>query len=99
MADEFEWGDKKNATNLKNHGISFEEAIAIFDGPVLTNIDDRFDYGEIREVSFGFLGQTVVLSVTHTDRDNRKRIISARKATRSERRMFYAYLERALGSD
>ena len=99
MDDEFEWGEAKNATNLKDHGISFEEAVAIFNGPVLTHIDDRFDYDEVREVSFGFLGETVVLSVTHTDRDGRKRLISARKATRSERRMFYAYLEKALGAD
>ena len=97
MAGEFEWGDEKNATNLKKHGISFEEAIAIFDGPVLTNVDDRFDYGEIREISIGFLGDTVVLSVTHTERDQRKRLISARKASRAERRMFYDYLERTLG--
>lgn len=96
MEDKFEWDDAKNARNRKDHGISFEEAIAIFDGPTLTAIDDRFDYGEVREVSLGFLGEAVVLSVTHTDRENRKRLISARKATRSERRMFYAYLEKAL---
>lgn len=99
MKFDCEWDAAKNAQNRRNHGIAFEEAVAIFDGPVLTEIDDRFDYGEVREVSFGFLGETVVLSVTHTDRANRKRIISARKATRSERRMFYEYLERALGTD
>ena len=99
MADQFEWGDEKNATNLEKHGISFEEAVGIFDGPVLTNTDDRFDYGEVREISIGFLGDTVVLSVTHTERGKRKRLISARKASRAERRMFYDYLERTLGGD
>lgn len=99
MEDEFEWGDEKSAINLEKHGISFEEAVGIFDGPVLTNVDDRFDYGEVREISIGFLGDTVVLSVTHTERGQRKRLISARKASRAERRMFYDYLERALGRD
>ena len=99
MADKFEWGDEKNATNLEKHGISFEEAVAIFDGPVLTSVDDRFDYGEVREISLGFLGETVVLSVTHTERSERKRLISARKASRAERKMFYDYLERTFGRD
>lgn len=99
MADEFEWGDEKNAINVEKHRISFEEAVAIFDGPVLTSVDDRFDYGEVREISIGFLGDTVVLSVTHTERGKRKRLISARKASRAERRMFYDYLEGTFGRD
>jgi uncharacterized DUF497 family protein len=44
MSLQFEWNQNKNQQNLKKHGISFEEAIEIFDGIVFTNIDDRFDY-------------------------------------------------------
>ncbi|MGH1399097.1 MAG: BrnT family toxin [Alphaproteobacteria bacterium] len=97
MAPEFEWDDDKNAANLTKHGISFEEAAEIFKNPVYTKVDDRFDYGEPREISVGILGETIVISVVHTDREGRTRMISARKATRKERRLYYAYLEKALG--
>ena len=97
MIEGYEWDEAKAAENTRNHSISFEEATEIFNGPVLTSVDDRQDYGELREVSFGLLGSAVVLAVTHTDRDGKTRIISARKATRPERRLFYGYLERALG--
>jgi len=97
MNERFEWDDQKNADNLRKHGIRFEEAIEMFSGLVLTTIDDRQDYGEIREVSVGLIEHVVVLSVAHTDRDGVRRIISARRASRSERRLFYEYLEKALG--
>lgn len=93
----FEWDEYKDAENRRKHGISFPEAVQIFDGPVLTKVDERFSYGEVREVSFGLLGGIVVLSVAHTERCGRIRLISARLATRNERRRFYAYLERTLG--
>ncbi len=67
---QFEWDDDKNATNLKKHGISFEEAAVIFKGIVLTRVDDRKDYGEIREVSTGRIGVHVIVVVVHTDRGN-----------------------------
>ncbi len=97
MSSDYEWDSDKNAANMKKHAISFEEATEIFEGPVFTRLDDRFHKGEIREISFGFLGSTVILSVAHTDRDGRTRIISARKATKSERKVFYAYLEKTIG--
>lgn len=91
----FEWDESKNADNRRKHGIGFEEAAAIFDGPILTRLDDR-SYEEIREISFGFLGAAVVVAVVHTDRDGAIRIVSARKATKRERSFFYASLERPL---
>ena len=97
MIDGFEWDAEKNAENRRKHGIAFEEATVIWDGPVLTWHDDRFDYGEARETSIGMLGITAVLTVSHTDRDGTRRIISARKATKSERRDYHAHLERTLG--
>lgn len=96
---EFEWDEAKNASNRQKHGISFEEAILIFNGPVLTRTDVHHESGELRELSFGLLGGIVVLAVPHTDRNGRTRIISARKATARERKAFHDYLEKALGRD
>ncbi len=92
----YEWDDDNNADNRRKHGIGFEEAKEIFNGPVLTRVDDR-QYGESREIGFGFLVSGIVVVVVHTDRDGIIRIISARKATGKERRHFRAYLEKALG--
>lgn len=85
---DFEWDDHKNKRNIENHGIRFEDAIKIFDRPVLTNIDSRTDYGETREISLGLLHGIVVVMVVHTERNGRTRIISARKATKKERRRY-----------
>lgn len=91
----FEWDEEKNLANRRKHGISFEEASAIFDGPVLSREDEHL--GEMRERSYGLLGANVVVCVVHTDRNGSTRIISARKATRNERKLFDAYLRKAAG--
>lgn len=90
----FEWDCEKNATNLSKHGISFEEAATIWEGPVFTKLDETH-HSEVRELSFGLIGATTVACVVHTERNGRTRIISARKATRSERTAFDAYFEKA----
>ena len=84
----FEWDDDKNALNLKKHGLSFEEACLIFEGPVFTRVDDRFDYGEERTISIGLIQSVVAVVVVHTDRAGAIRIISARLANRNERRHY-----------
>ena len=91
---EFEWDDQKNRANIAKHGIDFEQAKAVFDDPYLvTRIDDRFEYGEVREVSIGQMplvtqGQALIVVVVHTERDGITRLISARKATKQERRLY-----------
>jgi uncharacterized DUF497 family protein len=90
----FEWDDHKNRANRRKHGISFEEAAKIFEGPVLS-LDDDSDPSEIRERSYGLIGGLVVACVIHTERDDTIRIISARKATPNERKFFDAHLKRA----
>jgi uncharacterized DUF497 family protein len=40
------WNEKKNRGNLDLHGIAFEDAARIFEGPTVERVDDRFDYGE-----------------------------------------------------
>lgn len=79
----FEWDEAKSRANRAKHGISFKEALTIFDGPVLTAVDRRWDYGEERLVSLGRLGgRFTTVVVVHVERADVTRIISARKATR-----------------
>lgn len=81
----FEWDETKNRANIAKHGIGFRRACGIFDGQVFTFVDDRLDYGEVREISIGRIEAIVVLVVVHTDRAGVTRIISARPAKRAER--------------
>jgi hypothetical protein len=80
----FEWSDAKARANLIDHKVSFEVAKLVFDDSrSLEEIDDRCDYGEDR---FNVIGMAKgdILTVTYTDRGERIRIISARKATKRE---------------
>jgi uncharacterized protein len=90
----FEWDEAKDAANLAKHGIRFEEAATIFEGPVFT-ADDEDSTEEARERSYGLINGITVICVIHTDRGEATRIISARKATRAERELFNAYLRKA----
>ena len=84
----YEWDAAKNALNIAKHGVSFELARRIFDGPVLTVLDGRENYGELREISIGMVDGIAVLTVVHTDREGKVRIISARPATPREGRRY-----------
>ncbi|MBE7184565.1 MAG: BrnT family toxin [Methylobacterium mesophilicum] len=81
----FEWDEAKNRSNIEKHGVGFALACRIFEGFTLTAIDERMDYGEVREISLGLVEGLVILSVAHTDRRGRVRLISARPASRKER--------------
>jgi uncharacterized DUF497 family protein len=82
--DGFEWDDIKAATNLVNHGVSFERARLVFADPfAIGELDDREDYGEDRFIMVGIVEGTLIF-VAYTERENRVRIISARRATRHE---------------
>jgi len=80
----FEW----EAANIAKHGVSFSLALRIFDGPVMTAEDTRADYGERRMISVGRAAGAVILTVVHTDRQGRTRLISARPASTRERRKY-----------
>jgi uncharacterized DUF497 family protein len=90
----FDWDNNKNQSNIAKHGISFEEAIAIFDDPNILNYEDtRFNYGETRFVSIGQIilvtqEKTVIIVVIHTQRNQTIRLISARKANERERKCY-----------
>ena len=90
---EFEWDVPKNQTNIIKHGISFQEAQEVFKDPkLLTYVDDRCNYEEIRKLSIGqlLLPQLpiIVVLVVHTDRNGVIKIISARRANKKERRTY-----------
>lgn len=82
---EFEWDPVKNEHNEEKHGISFEDALTVFDDPYRREEDStKSEYGEERRKVIGRMGPTIV-AVVYTDRDRRRRIISARIARRNER--------------
>jgi uncharacterized DUF497 family protein len=83
-ADEFEWDAAKAESNLVKHGVSFEAARCVFDDVFAYELFD-FDstQGEVRCVVTGRVNG-VVLRVVYTERGDRIRIISARKATTNE---------------
>jgi uncharacterized protein len=72
----FEWDADKEAPNLRNHGVAFQEAVVVFRDPfAVERIDNRENYGEERINVLGMSGN-VILHVTYTERDERIRIIS-----------------------
>ena len=86
---EFEWDPNKAARNLAKHQVSFHEAASVFGDPLsMTYPDPDRSLSEPRHLSIGLSTAGKVLVVVHTDRDERIRLISAREATRRERRYY-----------
>ena len=87
---EFEWNDAKAEANLQTHGVSFDLAKTVFKDPfAVERLDDREDYGEERFVIIGMAEGRVVLFVAYTEREERIRIISARRATQNEQNDYF----------
>ena len=86
---EFDWHAVKSDKNLEERGFGFDFAAQIFFGRVLTTIDDREDYGEVRVKAIGEIDGLVIV-VIYTDRDDVRWIISARLANRKERALWHA---------
>ncbi|RLD80676.1 MAG: BrnT family toxin [Bacteroidetes bacterium] len=84
----FEWDNKKNKSNIKKHGIDFNDAEQIFENPLLIKEDNRFDYGEKRWIGIGRLLEFVVV-VIFTFRNKVIRIISLRLANKNEKEGYY----------
>lgn len=82
----FEWAPKKAAANLKKHGVSFQEAATVFGDPLAISFQDP-DHSEEeeRQITFGLSIQKRLIVVSHTQRKDRTRIISARPIDRKER--------------
>jgi uncharacterized DUF497 family protein len=85
----FEWDDKKAAANAIKHGVAFTEAGTIFgDDQSITIPDFKHSQKEPRFITMGMSQNARLLIVIHTERGNRLRVISARPASRKERKQY-----------
>ena len=89
MAYSFEWDPKKAASNLKDHGVSFDEATIVFGDILAMNMPDPdHSEGEERFLVFGMSGASRLVVVSSAERPPRTRLISARLATGHESRKY-----------
>ncbi|MGB8261547.1 MAG: BrnT family toxin [Terracidiphilus sp.] len=90
----FEWDDEKAEVNLRKHGVSFPEGATVFEDPFLQiEADALHSVDEPRAFATGFSAASRVLLVVYTERRERIRLISARKATLVERRKYESQFE------
>lgn len=89
---DFVWDERKNQINIKKHGVSFQTAALVFGDDYRIEILDRaHSREEERFINVGMAGDSlIVLYVVYTERENKIRLISARKASKTEREMYYA---------
>ena len=85
---EFEWDPSKAVANSKKHGVSFLEATTAFDDALSLTEEERGPQGEVRMYTVGRSRAGRLLVVVHTDRTGSIRIISARLASRRERKAY-----------
>ena len=86
---EFEWDPDKADRNLKKHGVDFHEAATVFGDPLaVTYYDPDHSDDEVRYLTIGYSTEGRLLVVSHTDRNDHVRIISARTSTRRERKQY-----------
>ena len=87
---EFEWDENKRIANLKKHGIDFAEVENVFEDECkITFLDNREDYGEERLITIGLVQNVLIVTVVYTERNTKTRIISARRAKKQERSLYY----------
>ena len=85
----FEWDEAKDLSNQKKHGVSFEEAKTVFnDARSITIADEQHSDEEDRYLDIGTSSRGRVIVVSYTEREPNIRIISCRKATKSERKSY-----------
>ncbi len=87
MADNIEWDADKNRINRRHHRIDLSAAESFEWDTATVRVDDREDYGEVREIAKGFIGDALHVLV-FTRRSDAVRIISLRKATKKERKQY-----------
>jgi len=94
----YEWHSAKAKINLKKHRLSFDEAATVFLDPMALTFPDPFHSGdEEREITIGYTTRRQVIFVAHCQRGDRIRIVSARKATRKERRQYEESVGKEIG--
>ena len=85
----FDWDSKKAQTNLKKHGVSFDEAATVFLDPnAMSGPDPDHSMYEERYITFGYSQLGRLVAVCHTYRPGAIRIINARRVTRNERKLY-----------
>lgn len=89
MPLKFEWDDEKASSNVRKHGVEFDEAMTVFGDPLAETFTDPDHSGnEHRFLTFGLSLSGRPLVVAHTDRSEKIRIVSARQMTRLERKIY-----------
>lgn len=89
MTQQFEWDETKASLNVRKHGVTFSDAASVFlDTLAYTFADPDHSVGELRMLTFGVSQAGKLLAVIHTERGRAIRIISARAATRYERKIY-----------
>jgi uncharacterized DUF497 family protein len=89
IAVNFEWDPRKAEINFRKHGVSFDEAGSVFlDRLAVSGTDPEHSLGESRYITFGMSRLGRLLAVSHTYRPGAIRIITARRVTRGERRIY-----------
>jgi uncharacterized DUF497 family protein len=89
MTIEYEWDPAKAKGNLAKHGVSFEEAASAFLDPMaLSGPDPDHSANEARYVTFAYSGLGQLLAISHSYRPGGIRLISARRVTRVERKLY-----------
>jgi uncharacterized DUF497 family protein len=84
----YEWDENKRISNLKKHGLNFEEVKYVFESSPSITLNSKGNYGEERFFTIGLLANVVVV-IVHTKRNETTRIISFRHANRKEREVYY----------
>jgi len=85
----FEWDPNKAVSNLNKHGVAFDEATTVFQDTLSLTIDDPLHSAdEERLIIIGMSHKNCILVVVHTEREDKVRMISARKTTNHERRYY-----------
>ena len=85
----YTWDPKKNRRNIARHGIAFEDAVGIFEGLTMEQVDDRFDYDEVRVYAVGVVNG-IEITVIYTElSEGMRRIISAWRSELHEREAYW----------
>ena len=84
----FIWDETKRKSNISKHRLDFADAEKVFSGVSFAFEDKRFAYGEQRFITIGMLNDLIVV-IAHTEIDEEVRIISMRKATKNEQKIYF----------
>jgi len=86
----YEWDESKRKSNLGKHGLDFVDVCIVFDDPFLLEfMDVREEYGEKRYIAIGLYKNLIVTVIVYVLRDEVRRIISFRKASKREEELYY----------